>query len=100
MKLHHIIASCLLGMVVSLSVPLNAYASVAGNLGQAIFSKFGKGVAGSSADDITIAATKAITLHGDDAVPLLRNAGHVGFEALERAGSNAPKVIKLYKTGR
>jgi len=96
MKLHHIIASCLLGMVVSLSVPLNAYASVAGNLGQAIFSKFGKGVAGSSANEIAIAFTKAITLYGDAAVPLLRAAGHAGFEALERAGSKAPEVIKLY----
>ncbi len=96
MKLHQIIASCFLCIVVSLSVPTKAYASVAGELAQAIFSKFGKGVAGSSADDITVAATKAITLHGDDAVPLLRNAGHVGFEALERAGSKAPEVIKLY----
>ncbi len=96
MKLHHIIASCLLGMVVSLSVPLNAYASVAGNLGQAIFSKFGKGVASNSANQIAIAATKAITLHGNAVEPLLRAAGHAGFEALERAGSKAPEVIKLY----
>lgn len=96
MKIHQIFVSCFLGAAISMSVPLSATASVAGTLAQSIFSKFGKGVAGSSADEIATTATKLITRHGDDAVPLLRNAGHAGFEALESAGSKAPEVIKLY----
>ncbi len=96
MKRHQIITSFLISVAVSLFMPLNAYASVAGQLAQTIFSKFGKGAAGSSVDEITVAATKAISRHGEDAVPLLRNSGHAGFEALEQAGTKAPDVIKLY----
>lgn len=96
MKHHQIIISFLISMAVSLFMPLNAHASVAGDLAQAVFRKFGKGVAGNSADEITVAATKAIGRHGDDAVPLLQHAGHAGFEALEQAGTKAPEVIKLY----
>jgi hypothetical protein len=96
MKHHQIIVSFLISMAVSLFMPLNAYASVAGQLAQAVFSKFGKGAAGGSVDEITVAATKAISRHGDDAVPLLQKAGHAGFEALEQAGAKAPEVIKLY----
>lgn len=96
MKLHQLFASFLLGAAISLSVSQSASASVASNLAESIFSKFGKGAAGSSADEIATTATKAITRHGDDAVPLLRNAGHAGFDALERAGNKAPEVIKLY----
>ena len=96
MKHHQIIISFVISMAVSLFMPLNAYASVAGQLAQAVFIKFGKGAAGSSVDEITVAATKAISRHGDDVVPLLQKAGHKGFEALEQAGTKAPEVIKLY----
>ncbi len=82
MKHHQIIISFVISMAVSLFMPLNA--------------KFGKGAAGSSVDEITVAATKAISRHGDDVVPLLQKAGHKGFEALEQAGTKAPEVIKLY----
>lgn len=61
-----------------------------------IVSKFGKGVAGQSVEEVTDATTKAVTRYGDDALPLLRNSGHAGFTALEEAGAKAPDIIKLY----
>lgn len=98
MKIRHILGLALIG--VSLLVPLNGVAglftSTAREVGDAVFSKFGKGAAGSTADEISSTATNAIARYGNDAVPLLRNSGHAGFQALELAGDKAPEVIKLY----
>lgn len=65
-------------------------------LAEVIAKKFGRGVAGNSVDEIAVAVEKVIAKHGDEALPLLRGAGHAGVEALESAGSQAPEVIKLY----
>ncbi len=84
----------------SLLVPLNGVAGLltttAREVGDAVFSKFGKGAAGNTADEIASATTNAVARHGNDAVPLLRKSGHAGFQALEVAGDKAPEVIKLY----
>ena len=61
-----------------------------------IMSKFGKGTAGQTVEEITVATTKAVTRYGDDALPLVRKLGHTGFTALEAAGDKASDVIKLY----
>ncbi len=61
-----------------------------------IMTKFGKGAAGRTVDEVTEATIKAISKHGEDALPLLRKTGHAGFTALQEAGEKAPDVIKLY----
>jgi hypothetical protein len=61
-----------------------------------ILTKFGKGAAGQTVDEVTDAAAKIVAKHGDEALPFLRNSGHTGFTALKGAGENAPDVIKLY----
>lgn len=61
-----------------------------------IMAKFGKGAAGQTVEEVAEATAKAVTKHGDDALPLLRNSGHAGFTALKEAGESAPDVIKLY----
>lgn len=64
--------------------------------GEFILSKFGKGAAGQTVDEVTEATAKIVAKHGDEALPLLRNAGHAGFTALRNAGKNADDVIKLH----
>ena len=61
-----------------------------------IVTKFGKGAAGQTVEEVTEATAKAVAKHGDEALPLLRNSGHAGFTALKQAGENAPDIIKLY----
>jgi len=61
-----------------------------------IISKFGRGVAGQSIEEVTEATAKAVGRHGDAALPLLRKSGHAGFTALDQAGAKAPEVIKLF----
>ena len=61
-----------------------------------IVSKFGRGAAGQSVEEVTAATAKAIATHGDSALPLLRKTGHAGFTALDQAGDKAPDVIKLF----
>lgn len=87
-------------IAVSLWAPLNLSAGIftssTTNLANFIFKKFGAGAGGRTAADIAIAADKVIAKHGEEAIPLLKSAGHNGFEALESAGTNAPEVIKLF----
>ncbi len=61
-----------------------------------VLKKFGAGRLGKSVDEIAAATARTIEKHGDDALPMLRSAGHAGFEALETAGKQAPDVIKLF----
>jgi len=61
-----------------------------------IISKFGRGVAGQSIEEVTEATARAVAKHGNDALPLLRKSGHAGFTALDQAGAKAPEVIKLF----
>jgi len=61
-----------------------------------IMKKFGKGAAGKTVDEIAEATAKAVARHGDDALPLLRAAGHAGFRALDDAAEKAPQVIRLF----
>lgn len=63
---------------------------------EVILTKFGKGAAGQTVEEVTEATAKIVAKHGDEALPLLRNHGHAGFTALKEAGENAPDVIKLY----
>jgi len=77
--------------------------AIAGQAGTAIretaefiLTKFGKGAAGQTVEEVTEATAKIVAKHGDEALPLLRNSGHAGFTALKEAGENAPDVIKLY----
>lgn len=61
-----------------------------------ILSKFGKGAAGQTVEDVTEASARVLAKHGDEALPYLRSTGHAGFTALEEAGGRAPDVIKLF----
>ncbi len=61
-----------------------------------IMKKFGPGAAGKTVDEIAEATAKAVARHGDDALPLLRAAGHAGFRALDDAAEKAPQVIRLF----
>lgn len=61
-----------------------------------IISKFGRGVAGQSIEEVTEATAKVVAKHGDAALPLLRKSGHAGFAALDEVGAKAPEVIKLF----
>jgi len=61
-----------------------------------ILTKFGKGAAGQTVEEVTEATAKVIARYGDEALPFLRNSGHAGFIALKEAGEKAPDVIKLY----
>lgn len=78
----------------------NAYGAVAGPVlretAEFILKKFGKGIAGQTVEEVAEATAKVATKYGDEAVPLLRNAGHSGFTAIKEAGEQAPDVIKLY----
>lgn len=81
--------------------PSSAYASPASasikSAAEAIFKRFGPGVAGKTAAEVTEQTGKAVAKYGDDALPLLRETGHRGFTALDEGGAKAPDVIKLYK---
>lgn len=98
MKTSRLLAGALLAAI--LLAPSFASAGVASTaaegVGTAVFGKFGKGLAGSTADEIALATEKIVTRHGTDALPLLKNAGHDGFRALNDAGENAPKIVRLY----
>jgi hypothetical protein len=61
-----------------------------------ILSKFGKGAAGQTVEELTEASARVLAKHGDEALPYLRSTGHAGFTALEEAGGRAPDVIKLF----
>ncbi len=82
------------------SVVVSVQAAVSGSVlretAEYILKKFGKGVAGGTIEEVTEATEKMLVKYGDDVLPLLREAGHSGFNALREAGEEAPKVIKLY----
>ena len=61
-----------------------------------ILSKFGKGAAGQTVEELTETSARVMAKHGDEALPYLRSTGHAGFTALEEAGGRAPDVIKLF----
>ena len=58
--------------------------------------KFGRGIAGHTVEEVTDTTAHAVTRYGDDVLPLVRTTGHQGFAALEQAGERAPDVIRLY----
>ena len=61
-----------------------------------IMSKFGRGAAGQTIDEIAEATSKVVAQYGSDAIPFLRSSGHQGFAALQQAGTKGPDVIKLF----
>jgi hypothetical protein len=61
-----------------------------------IVKKFGAGRAGRTVDEVAATTARAVEKHGDEALPLLRSAGHAGFEALELAGRQSSDVIRLF----
>ena len=63
---------------------------------QWIVSKFGKGVAGQTVEEVAQTTSRVVAHHGEEALPLLRMAGHAGFKALDDAGAQATDVIRLY----
>ena len=77
-----------------------AYAGLASSTvresSEAILAKFGKGMAGRTVDEVAESTTKAVAMHGDEALPFLKKAGHTGFSVLNEAGEKAPDVLKLY----
>ena len=98
MKIRQILA---FGLIVAVMwVPLNGsaglFTSAATDAANFIFKKFGGGVGGRTAADIAITTDRIVATHGEQAIPLLKKAGHTGFTALESAGTKAPEVIKLF----
>ena len=61
-----------------------------------ILSKFGRGVAGQTAQEVENTTAQVVARYGDDVLPLVKATGHQGFAALEQAAVQAPDVIKLY----
>ena len=61
-----------------------------------IFGRFGKGVAGKSVHEISETLVRYSLKYGDEAIPFIRRTGHVGVEALEYAGDDAPKLLKFF----
>ena len=88
--------SAILAMLPHWQVSAGPAAATLRETAEIIMSKFGKGAAGQTVEELAEATAKAVVKHGDEALPLLRNAGHAGFTALREAGEKAPEVIKLY----
>ena len=88
----------LLVVILGQSVPVDAGVATSAirETSEFILKKFGKGVAGETAEQIASKTTKVLAKHGDECLPLLRRSGHAGFQALEEAGEQAPDVIKLF----
>lgn len=61
-----------------------------------VMTKFGKGSAGKTTEEFAENAAKIVAKHGDEALPLIRNGGHVGMKALEKAGAKTPDLIKFH----
>ncbi len=61
-----------------------------------VLTKFGRGSAGQTVEDLVGNTKSLVTRHGDAVLPLVRTAGHDGIAALERAGDQAPNVLRLY----
>ena len=64
--------------------------------GELIIERFGKGVAGRSAREVSETVARYSIKYGDDAVLFLRRTGHAGVRALEQAGDDSPKLLKLF----
>lgn len=92
----HIIALTTLMLFIPLISTAGPVSAAADSVGSLVISKFGRGVAGATAHEVSEATATVVARYGDDALPLLRSAGHQGFEALSSAGDKAPEVIKLY----
>ena len=88
-----ILTILLIGIRFSHAGPIS---SAARETAEWIAKKFGTGRVGKTVDEIAVATARTIEKHGNEALPLLRSAGHAGFEALESAGKQAPDVIKLF----
>ena len=98
MSPNRIVALALLVVILGQSVPADAGVATSAirETSEFILKKFGKGVAGETAEQIASKTTKVLAKHGDECLPLLRRSGHAGFQALEEAGEQAPDVIKLF----
>ncbi|MFY9180160.1 MAG: hypothetical protein WAO12_10355 [Venatoribacter sp.] len=66
-------------------------------VGEAVFTKQGQKVATKTANQLGEQTNHLIGKYGDDALPLLKKTGQVGVDAFEKAGIQAPKLIKLHK---
>jgi len=62
-----------------------------------IMTKFGKGIAGETVEEIAENTAKIVAKYGDEVTPFLRNSGHTGFEALNKAGDKGLDLLKLYQ---
>ena len=94
----------LLVVILGQSVPVDAGVATSAirETSEFILKKFGKGVAGETAEQIASKTTKVLAKHGDECLPLLRRSGHAGFQALEEAGDaatlKAPACAKQFRT--
>ncbi len=86
----------LLGVMIALPAVAGPVSTAIRDSAEYVMTKFGRGVAGQTVEEVTDTTARAITRHGDEVLPLVRATGHQGFEALEQAGEQAPEVIKLY----
>lgn len=90
------VAWALLGLVTWLPAVAGPASTAIRGSAEYVMTKFGKGVAGQTVEELTDTTARAVTRYGDDVLPLVRTTGHAGFAALEQAGEQAPDVIKLY----
>ncbi len=84
----------IIGMAASLSA--GPAATAVRETAEFILGKFGKGAAGETVEQVVERTARAVAIHGEEALPFLRSAGHRGFAALREAGEQAPAVLRLY----
>ena len=86
----------LLGVMIALPAVAGPVSTAIRDSAEYVMTKFGRGAAGQTVEELTDTTARAVTRYGDEVLPLVRTTGHQGFAALEQAGERAPEVIKLY----
>lgn len=92
-----LLATCvLLGAWIGLPAHAGPASTAIRETAEYVLTRFGRGSAGQTVEDLVGNTTTLVARHGDAVLPLVRTAGHDGIAALERAGDQAPNVLRLY----
>lgn len=99
MKKRSLLLLSLTGLIIACAATVSQAHPItltAKEVGQTVIAKFGRGAAGKTATQVGEKAAAVAAKHGDEALPILRKAGHAGFEAFEKAGPQGSKLVSLY----